>query len=507
MNKLLKTGLIVSVFALGGTLNAMEKQPPVAEPAAKQPEIQSTLGWFFYKCYVPVPAIQWVGENVLGYEYTSRNSNNNDLPPCEESIEDFSVMDFSLIKPLSPRERQQYLDVFFNGDEVAQGAQRPAPLFDDKTYEQILKDIPRTHLDFRPGFFSDKKMAQSLTRVLFAWSKKYPEMGYSQGYNDIAAHLLVRLFDAFYRFKPVARTVSTEDAEMDSHWIFQSYEHVPTQEEAIERMSGDDLTSLEAHVFTCLDRVLGSFLKATKAGRDSAHLLRMNRAVTEILASADPELSEHLTAILDLCSADLTPVIVAWNTYFFSRELSPKALAVLWDAYLLDEAEGGFALLHPYVCCALIEALREHILSLDATEVDSFTTVIRLLREPPIGHWDLDRVAALVKRAQNMRSFRPHFVADFASQLKAQVPTEQDERHSLSFDSDSFVAFVLEQLVGIETGEDYELFVADALSKYPHVDATTLNLFSQRLQKRLKEGFAFDVKSAKFILNEIEKSN
>jgi hypothetical protein len=230
--------------------------------------------------------------------------------------------------------------------------------------------------------------------------------------------------------------------------------------------------------------------------------MRMTSTVIEILKEVDPELSEHLTFILDLCHADLTPVVVAWNTYFFAREFPSSALSVLWDAYLLDEGDGGFALLHPYVCCALIEALRVEVLKLPR-KVRSFEKLLALLKDPPVGHWPLDRFESLIKRAQNMRRHHPEFVAKFADQLKAQIHHHEEEKSTVATCSDSFIAFALASLATIQSNDEHQRFVAESLRRFPEIDVNTIHRFSQAVRKDLRDGRTVSFEAAKHIFRKI----
>ena len=200
----------------------------------------------------------------------------------------------------------------------------------NQLYETIEKDLKRTRND--ETFFKEKSKTNPhetnldvLKRILFIFAKKYPDICYVQGLNEILATI-------FYCFSIDQNPYFNLEVEADSFYCF----------ELLVTKEGDIYISDKDYSETGLQT-------------------RLNY-VKFILKTIDYE----LYSALNEAKVDVALVAFRWYSLFFSQEFSIKGTMRLWD-YLLSH-DDIFHFLNVLCICAL-KAKRKQLLSHDFSEV------------------------------------------------------------------------------------------------------------------------------------------
>lgn len=272
---------------------------------------------------------------------------------------------------------------------------------------QIAVDVPRTHCRALPWLFSEPRMRDSLTRVLYVFATVFPRVGYFQGLNEVPIPLYV-----CYMSTRGPLTPATLAAVRDS-----------------------ELQELEADVFWSLFRILEPVFRCTGAVAQKIHAVDQTQWEREIMELCDAPLCRHLETL----NVDFMFFSFRWNVMFLIREFADmdvllyscvvdcaanccfaadvRAARAVFDTYILEEGSRGFAVFHPYLCCALLQQFRTPLLAMS----DS-TDALLYLQALPTEGWTVARVRETVAQALALRRAHSEPTAAAAALLATRPP-------------------------------------------------------------------------------------
>eukprot|EP01126_Amoeba_proteus_P052792 TRINITY_DN6406_c0_g1_i1.p1 TRINITY_DN6406_c0_g1~~TRINITY_DN6406_c0_g1_i1.p1 ORF type:complete len:466 (-),score=61.71 TRINITY_DN6406_c0_g1_i1:64-1461(-) len=249
-------------------------------------------------------------------------------------------------------------------------------LKEDSLHGIVMADVMRTHPDGFYKVFHNSLIQESLTRILYIWSKENVEVSYFQGLNDLASiFFLVFMANRF-------GALSDYENEIESNLLFSQ-----------------ELTTLlplvEADTYWCLSKMMNQLSESVSFTTAGIHAEVMLNSLVILMEKINQRLVCHLKKL----GVEFIMFAFRWILCFFSRELSFKNLLALWDNYL---AQGnlGFAEFHIYVCAALLQELSPALLA-----SDNLCDCIYLLQRPPSLMWKNNEIVQLVNQARELWSY------------------------------------------------------------------------------------------------------
>ena len=277
-----------------------------------------------------------------------------------------------------------------------------------KTLQQITVDVPRTNCKDAPAFFGNKRMAESLTRVLFIWSLVFEKVGYFQGLNELAIPLYVVFFKSFFMNEN-----DGEEADI-----------------VINKMEESSLQSLEGDVFWCLVRMLDPVIRSTNAQGSQIHALEFVAIEEKLIAEMDPELFEHFKEL----NIDFMFFAFRWNVCFLLRDFPLELVFIIWDYYLLEcPDESGFAEFHPFVCISLLQRFRKELM-----ECQDSTEMLIFLQNFPTQKWEERDVRDLIIQSVLNRNKYVGHIKHLQENLKKNPPLDMMKLRSLEVNEEDF---------------------------------------------------------------------
>jgi len=239
-----------------------------------------------------------------------------------------------------------------------------------KTLQQILLDVPRTSTS--SVIFHHEVIQRALERVLYIWALRHPASGYVQGIND----LVTPFFSVF-----LAPHLPT-----DRQHVAQDVEAIPPYV----------LAQVEADSFWCLTKLLDSVQDHYTFAQPG--IQRMVFKLKELVARIDSKLHAHL---IDN-NLHFIQFAFRWMNCLLMRELSLDLILRLWDTYLAEyggsqdepnEVGDGFAVLHVYMCAALLVRWSEELQKME------FQEMVIFLQHLPTSGWSDKDVGELLSQA------------------------------------------------------------------------------------------------------------
>lgn len=207
---------------------------------------------------------------------------------------------------------------------------------DNKILELIEKDMKRTYPEIT--FFQEKSKNNKketncdiLKRLLFIYSKKYPEIAYVQGFNLIIANL-------FYVFS------------QDENPYFNLF--------------------AEEDTFFCFELLLHNFKDIYNQEKDRSDkgIKNIINYIKYLLYIIDRELFFNLNNM----KIDIYMFLFKWYTVFFSQEFEFEITLKLWDNFICNEVKEEYLI---HLCLGSILIKKESILSKDTgTILDALQT-------------------------------------------------------------------------------------------------------------------------------------
>lgn len=239
-----------------------------------------------------------------------------------------------------------------------------------ETEKKIIKlisfDVPRTQPDY--PLFHIEPIQKMLTRLLFIWNSRHPASGYVQGINDITTPLIAVFLNDYVEL----------DEDLNS---------VP---EKISNVKDSDFDCVEADVYWCLCRILDSILDNYTDMQPGT--IKALQKIKEITKKMDLELAIHLESN----EVDLSPFAFRWVFCLLIREFSLKLGLRLFDTYIADDC--GFAVLHIYICAAMILKFGSKIKKMNNNEIMTF------LQALPTKNWIEEDLKMLIAEAYVYKS-------------------------------------------------------------------------------------------------------
>lgn len=235
-----------------------------------------------------------------------------------------------------------------------------------KIIKLISFDVPRTQPDY--PLFHLEQIQEMLTRILFIWNSRHPASGYVQGINDITTPLIVVFLSDYV------------DLDEENFKI----------PENIEKVDLDSFNFIEADTYWCLCKILDSILDNYTDMQPGT--IKALQKIKEITKKMDLELANHL----EINDVDLNQFAFRWVFCLLIREFSLKIGLRLFDTYISDDS--GFAVLHIYICAAMILKFGSKIKKMINNEIMTF------LQTLPTKNWQEDELKVLIAEAYVYKS-------------------------------------------------------------------------------------------------------
>lgn len=252
--------------------------------------------------------------------------------------------------------RQEYRDCVPQYFDVSEN-DRTA--FQTAMHKQILVDAPRT----TPGLpiFQTDLMQKSLVRVLYIWAIRHPASGYVQGIIDLAVPFMLVFLSTVTNVSMDADNVSCLDGLTD-----------------------DDVLNVEADVYWCVSAMMHGIQDNYTFAQPG--IQRMVFKLQELVTRLDAPLVQHL----EKQKIEFIHFAFRWMNCLLVRELPIRLVVRLWDTYLSDP-EQNLAVLHVYICAAVLIKFSSHIQTMEFQELMTF------VQNLPTSDWneqDLDMITA-----------------------------------------------------------------------------------------------------------------
>ncbi|GAB1731933.1 hypothetical protein NU195Hw_g9107t1 [Hortaea werneckii] len=261
--------------------------------------------------------------------------------------------------------RMHFLQQLENQDEVgndeknAHVGTEPAAFETLKQNEDLRAEIQQDVDRCMPEnlYFRQPETQQMLLDILFVFCKLNPDISYRQGMHELLAPILwVVERDAV----DLGQSSKAHGEDVVVRAVFSS-EHI------------------EHDAFALFSQLMHSaknfYEQTTHSGRENPMVLRSQRIMSDLLAKADPDLSQHLDTIGILPQIFL----LRWIRLLFGREFPFDDVLTMWDVMF---AEDTSLELVDYVCLAMILRIRWELIESD------YNTAIALLLRYPQPHRD-----------------------------------------------------------------------------------------------------------------------
>ncbi|KAJ3231506.1 TBC1 domain, member 5 [Chytriomyces hyalinus] len=214
---------------------------------------------------------------------------------------------------------------------------------DSELTKLIRQDVDRTMPD--QEFFRSNLVQDTMTHILFVWSKLNPTISYRQGMHELLAPVLYAVDSdkcAPSNSKSVREKVF--DVSFVEHDTFALFERIMRTAKVWFEVNGEAKSGMDLKH------------RGTEAKTDRVPIIAKCVHVQDtIIQVLDVELWQHLTDIR------LEPQLygLRWIRLLFGREFSFHELLVLWDGIFADSLE---LTLVDWICASMLLLLRENIL-------------------------------------------------------------------------------------------------------------------------------------------------
>lgn len=250
---------------------------------------------------------------------------------------DYEPANTALSASVLQHKRSDYFDCL---DRVFNESQRHLWTNSQKQTEtQILKDLPRTHVQL---IRNEERVKLLFERVLFIWAVRHPASGYVQGMND----LLQPFFFVFLSEKLLNNQENDENPE--SNQLFDNIESIENLS-TLNGLTEDDLNDIEADCFWCFSKLLDSIQDLFT--KDQPGIYKMLSNLETVVSRVAPALAKTIKDE----EIHYQEFAFRWMNCLLIREFPMKLVLKLWDNYVCDPQK--ISTMHVYVCAAMMELL------------------------------------------------------------------------------------------------------------------------------------------------------
>lgn len=208
-----------------------------------------------------------------------------------------------------------------------------------QTETQILKDLPRTHIQL---LRNNERVQLLFERILFVWAVRHPASGYVQGMND----LLQPFFYVFLSEKLIDLHISQDSADIQQiQMTFEDIEHITS----LDGLTNEAINEIEADCFWCFSKLLDGIQDMFT--KDQPALYKMLDGLCSIINRVAPELAETIRSE----EIQYQEFAFRWMNCLLVREFPMKLVLRLWDTYVCDPQK--ISMRHVYFCAAMMELL------------------------------------------------------------------------------------------------------------------------------------------------------
>lgn len=250
---------------------------------------------------------------------------------------DYEPANTSLSSSVLQHKRNDYFDCL---DRVFNESQRHLWTNSQKQTEtQILKDLPRTHVQL---IRNEERVKLLFERVLFVWAVRHPASGYVQGMND----LLQPFFFVFLSEKLLNNQNSGNNS--NDNEIFDNIESIENLS-TLNGLSEQDLNDIEADCFWCFSKLLDSIQDLFT--KDQPGIYKMLNQLEAVVSRVAPDLAKTIKDE----EIQYQEFAFRWMNCLLIREFPMKLVLQLWDNYVCDPQK--ISTMHVYVCAAMMAIL------------------------------------------------------------------------------------------------------------------------------------------------------
>ena len=236
------------------------------------------------------------------------------------------------------------------------------PSSEYKIFKLISVDIPRTLP--RLKLFSEEKIQNIMTRILFVWSIRHQNIGYVQGFNDLCTPFVVVFLSQYI------------DLNCNNLSIYD--------EDTFNSIGQEELFEIEADSFGCFSSMMNKIQNNYIYNQPA--LQKMVEKLEDIIKLVDSEMLDHF----ERQEIKFMQFSFRWMNCSLMREFSLKLIIRLWDTYFSEE--DGFNTFHLFVCAGLLLSFSEKIKKLE------FQELIIFLQNLPTNEWIVDDIDVLLAK-------------------------------------------------------------------------------------------------------------
>ncbi|KAL4467879.1 hypothetical protein ABPG74_013214 [Tetrahymena malaccensis] len=255
-------------------------------------------------------------------------------------------------------EYQSYVQSYFENETVRQNF--------SKTELNMIKvvdtDVPRTQPLYE--IYKAPVIQNMLKRILVVWGLRHPACGYVQGINEIATPFILVFLSQYI--------------QLDSKLNYP----IP---EGLDNISEQVMQEIEADTYWCMAKILDKIQDNYTNGQPG--IKRSLDKIGQIVQKIDPALANHFKNE----RVEYVQFSFRWILCLLIREFPIQQVFRIFDTYLADDK--GFAVLHVYMCAALILKYSKKIQKM------KFNDIILFFQNLPTQNWSDEDIEMLLAEA------------------------------------------------------------------------------------------------------------
>lgn len=235
------------------------------------------------------------------------------------------------------------------------------------TIHQISIDLPRTAPT--DPVLAHPKVRRMMERMLYIWAMLHPASGYVQGFNDIITPIILVLLSEYF---PATKDneVNSESKKEKESQLKENENQLKENERQmkgnerqtkgdfsdsnsekispIDRLSEEQLESLEADTYWCFSKLLDSIQDSYTPKQPG--IIRQLDELQQLVKLISGELDKHFE------EEHLMYIEFAfrWVNCLMLRDLPFGLVIRLWDTYVAEPNGEGFSAFHVYFCAAFL---------------------------------------------------------------------------------------------------------------------------------------------------------
>ncbi|KAH3744942.1 GTPase-activating protein [Pelomyxa schiedti] len=238
---------------------------------------------------------------------------------------------------------------------------------EESILHQIRMDLPRTC----PGtaIFRDPTVEHTLERILYIWALRHSASGYVQGHNDLVIAIFLVILSEYTKIL--------------------DFNHLENIE--ISHLTEDNWSDVEADCYWCfsklLDGIQANYIFAQPG------IQKAVQEMEELTTKLDGALAKHFEEEKMM----YIQFSFRWFNCLLLREFPLALVLRMWDSYMSEENCQGFAVLHTYMCTALLLCWSDQLM------VKDFHDAMTFLQHLPTENWADTAIEELLSAAYTIQ--------------------------------------------------------------------------------------------------------